>query len=88
MLSLKSKVGPKAQVVIPKPVRDAMGIRPGDEVYFRVEGGRVVLEATSAEQVLREFVNAVPKRKKLRGRVDWDKLYEGMYKERLGKFLR
>lgn len=37
---MTSKVGPKGQVVIPKEIRDDLGIRPGDEVTFaRVAGG-------------------------------------------------
>lgn len=71
-------------MVIPKPVRDAMGIRPGDDVYFRVEGDRVILETKTPKQLLDEFINAIPKHKKLKGPVDWDKLYDEMYEERLG----
>jgi AbrB family looped-hinge helix DNA binding protein len=33
----------KGQVTIPKAVRDALGIKAGDEVIFRVEGDRAVL---------------------------------------------
>lgn len=36
----------KGQVTIPKPVRDALGIKAGDEVIFRVEGDRAVLART------------------------------------------
>lgn len=35
----------KGQVTIPKRVRDALGIEPGDGVEFVVEGGRVLLVA-------------------------------------------
>ena len=35
------KVGAKGQVVIPKEIRDRIGIRPGDEVTFDADGGEV-----------------------------------------------
>lgn len=34
----------KSQVTIPKRVREAMGVKPGDEVRFRVEGKTAVVE--------------------------------------------
>lgn len=82
MLRLKSKVGPKAQVVIPKPVRDHAGIRPGDDVYFRIEGDRIILEKKSGEELLQEFINAIPKKMKLREpkQIDWDALYEEQFR--------
>jgi AbrB family looped-hinge helix DNA binding protein len=33
------RVGPKGQVVLPKAVRDRLGIRPGDEVVVEEVGG-------------------------------------------------
>jgi AbrB family looped-hinge helix DNA binding protein len=32
------KVGPKGQVVLPKPLRSELGIQPGDDVLFEREG--------------------------------------------------
>jgi antitoxin PrlF len=41
-----AKVTSKGQVTVPKIVRDALGIKEGDEVVFRVEGNRAVLART------------------------------------------
>jgi AbrB family looped-hinge helix DNA binding protein len=41
-----AKVTSKGQVTVPKAVRDALGIREGDSVVFRVEGDRAVLART------------------------------------------
>ena len=37
------RVGTKGQVVIPKELRDQMGIEPGDEVNFWIDGDHVAL---------------------------------------------
>ena len=37
------KVGPKGQVVIPKAVRERVGISPGSEVDVVAEGRRVIV---------------------------------------------
>jgi AbrB family looped-hinge helix DNA binding protein len=41
-----AKVTSKRQITVPKVVRDALGIKEGDEVVFRVEGHRAVLART------------------------------------------
>lgn len=43
-----AKITSKGQVTVPKAVRDALGIKAGDEVVFRVEGNRAVLARTPA----------------------------------------
>jgi AbrB family looped-hinge helix DNA binding protein len=41
-----AKITSKGQVTVPKAVRDALGIKEGDEVVFRVEGNRAILART------------------------------------------
>jgi antitoxin PrlF len=41
-----ARVTSKGQVTVPKVVRDALGVKEGDEVVFRVEGNRAVLART------------------------------------------
>ena len=38
-----SKLTSKAQTTIPKPIRAALGLEPGDELSYRILDGRVVL---------------------------------------------
>jgi AbrB family looped-hinge helix DNA binding protein len=44
------KVGVKGQVVIPKAIRDRIGIRPGDEVAFDSDGEGAGPDALLAER--------------------------------------
>jgi AbrB family looped-hinge helix DNA binding protein len=41
---LAAKLTDKGQMVIPKPIRDALRLGPGSELIVTIEGGRVVLE--------------------------------------------
>jgi AbrB family looped-hinge helix DNA binding protein len=41
-----AKLTSKGQLTVPKAVRDALGLKEGDEVFFRVEGNRAVLART------------------------------------------
>ena len=45
-MDVAAKMSSKGQVTVPKSVREALGIREGDEVLFRVEGNRAVLART------------------------------------------
>ena len=47
------RVGPKGQVVIPKELRDELGIQPGDEVSFWLDGDHVAVRPTSRRRPLR-----------------------------------
>ena len=47
------RVGPKGQVVIPKELRDRLGIEPGDEVDFWFEDGHVSVRLAGHHRPLR-----------------------------------
>ena len=47
------KVGPKGQVVVPKEIRERLGIRPGDEVSVEEGNGHVEIHKVTAFKSLR-----------------------------------
>nr|MDO8084110.1 AbrB/MazE/SpoVT family DNA-binding domain-containing protein [Candidatus Sigynarchaeum springense] len=65
---IKRIVGPKGQVVIPKDVRDLLGIAPGDEILIEVDGKSVKLHPTSKKDDFLEKFFDIPK--KLEKKID------------------
>ncbi len=83
MIWLEAKVGAKGEIVIPESIRDQMGIRPGDTVRFRTEGGRVILEKRDGAATLEAFLGAYEKRR-LPREIDWDALHGSQAEHRFG----
>jgi antitoxin PrlF len=52
------KVGPKGQVVIPKRIRDRVGIGPGDQVSFNEEQGAVRIRKVITDPAERRAILA------------------------------
>jgi len=65
-----AKITSKGQVTLPKAVREALGIKIGDKVVFRVEGNRAVLARTPDFLALAGTI-AVPAAKR---NVAWDEV--------------
>ena len=64
-MEMKREVGEKGQIVLPKDIRDYVGIKPGSKVIFEVRGKEIIIKA---EKTGREFVEDfcnVPKKVKL-----------------------
>ena len=79
MLNLKSKVGPKGQVVIPKPIREQYKINPGEDIYFTVENGKIMLKKADYREILNMFM-AVKKTKPPK-HIDWDAEYYSQFED-------
>jgi len=54
---ITSRLTSKAQTTIPQPVRQALGLREGDEIAYSIEDGRVILTraAAAADDPFRTF---------------------------------
>ena len=42
------RLGAQGRLVVPAPIRKALGFRPGEALVARVEGGRLVIEKPEA----------------------------------------
>lgn len=74
-----SRLGERGQAVIPKAIRDAAGIAPGDMLAFHLEGRRVVLERAGTGAVVEEMRRLVPRKAREPARIDWDAEYEARF---------
>jgi AbrB family looped-hinge helix DNA binding protein len=76
-------VGPKGQVVIPKRMREALGLKPGVEVTLELRDKEIVIKKPEVNGSYAEYftTTSAPKLKKL---VDIKKLLEEEVDERIG----
>ena len=76
-----AKMTSKGQVTIPKSVRDALGLREGDELLFRVERSRAVIAKTPD---FLELAGSVPVPAAKRGTA-WDEVLRRTRADRAGR---
>ncbi len=48
---ITSKLTSKSQTTVPQPVRKALGLAPGDQLRYDIEGSRVTLSRVETEVV-------------------------------------
>jgi AbrB family looped-hinge helix DNA binding protein len=77
-MDVRARVTSKGQITIPASVRDALDLREGDEVLFRVERSRAVLAKTPDFLAL---AGSVPVPADKRG-TPWDEVLRRTRRER------
>ncbi len=77
---IKRTVGEKGQVVLPKDIRDQLGIKPGTEVAFDMTSdGVIIRKATETRKAYEDFFDIGPK---LKHKIDIKKTIEEQYEVR------
>mgnify|MGYP001184321769 CR=1 FL=1 len=45
----------KSQVTVPKNIREILGIGPGDEIDFEVQGKKILIHRTKKESIIEKY---------------------------------
>ncbi len=81
MIELKSKVGTRGQIVIPKPIRDMFQIHPEDHVTFTVRDNMITLCKEDGKIILDRILTRFEKDEVDIESIDWDELHYSQYGE-------
>lgn len=74
---IKQKLGPKGQLLLPKSIRELLGIKPGEEIFIEVLENEVkIRSAVKPDEYLANFYE-VPK--KFQQKVNIEKVIEEEY---------
>ncbi len=79
-MKIKREIGEKGQIVIPKDIREHLGLDFGVNVTFEVKDDEVIIKKEKNEEFLKDFLN-VPKLKKKLSIKDLKRAYEEQYEE-------
>jgi len=75
---IQRKIGPKGQVVIPKDIRNLLGLKEGSLINFEVIDNKVFINASwTPTEFIEEFLNTP---KKLKEKIDIKKQLDERYK--------
>lgn len=82
-METSARLSSKGQITVPRSVRNALGLREGDQVVFRVEGQRATLSKTPA---FLDLAGSVPVPAGLRGR-PWSEIITIAHAERARRIV-
>jgi len=74
---IRRKLGPKGQLLLPKDIRELLGVKPGEDIYIEVNNDEVrIRAATDLTHFLANFYD-VPK--KLKEKINIEREIEEEY---------
>lgn len=80
-MNIRKKLGQKGQLVIPKVIREFLGVKPGDVVVMEVREKEVLIKpGVDPERFVENFCSLTEK--KLVKRIDLERLLEEEVEER------
>jgi AbrB family looped-hinge helix DNA binding protein len=79
---LKRLIGPKGQIVIPKKIREALGLKPGGEVLVELREGEAIIRKPRPTGYVEYYIQT--RAKKLKTEIDLKDVIEREVAERLG----
>jgi len=84
-MEMKREVGEKGQIVLPKDIRDYVGIKPGSKVVFEVRGKEIIIKPEkSGKEFVEDFVNVPKKLRKSLNIKKIKKILDEQYEEEYG----
>jgi len=76
---MRRKLGSKGQVVVPKEIRERLGLGAGSTLTFEVSGDTILLRPEpTPEEIVQRFLSV--KGRKRRKLVDWKSVLDDEYK--------
>ncbi|MDP6155095.1 MAG: AbrB/MazE/SpoVT family DNA-binding domain-containing protein [Candidatus Thermoplasmatota archaeon] len=81
MLELKAKIGTRGQVVIPKPIRELFQIHAGEDVFFRVSNGDILVRKGPGMKILNRLLDRIEKKTPEPKEIDWDMEYYSQFED-------
>lgn len=76
---ISREMGERGQVVIPKDIREHLGLKKGSKVLFEVEEDKVTIKPENSEKLLDEFLNVKNKLKRSMTVEEMKKIFEESY---------
>lgn len=91
MVGIKTIIGLKGQVVIPKQIREEIGLYPGEKIEFDLNDSEIIIRKKKNPIKLFLEVKKLANKKFTESdfkKIDWDKLYEEQFEEKWKKMKK